>query len=292
VTELVDYRSADDDNFRWRDFPFRDGDIVISTRSKHGTTWMQMICALLVHGPHLPEPLAALSPWLDHRIEPLATVLARLERQSHRRIVKTHTPLDGVPIDPRATYVVVARNPLDAAVSLYHHGKNLDRARIAELSGQPRSPQEKPPELRDWLHHWIHERARPTESLESLEGVLWHVYDAWRRAGERPNVVLVHYADLEKRPAPTIQDLAARLAIPVDASRRNQLVAATRFDAMRARAAELAPDRLGVLRDSVRFFRRGASGEGRTLISDADFAHYERRVREGLPAQLAGWVLR
>ena len=48
----------------------------------------------------------------------------------HRRFVKTHTPLDGIPLDPRATYIVVARHPLDMAVSLYHQGDNLDRERI------------------------------------------------------------------------------------------------------------------------------------------------------------------
>ena len=46
--EPVRYQSDDEDSGRWAGFPFRDGDIVISTRSKSGTTWMQMICALLI----------------------------------------------------------------------------------------------------------------------------------------------------------------------------------------------------------------------------------------------------
>ena len=44
-------------------------------------------------------------------------VYARLDAQDHRRVIKTHTPLDGIPLDARATYVVVARHPLDMAVS-------------------------------------------------------------------------------------------------------------------------------------------------------------------------------
>jgi aryl sulfotransferase len=112
------YQSLDEDSDRWEGIPFRDGDIVISTRSKTGTTWVQMICALLVfQTADLPAPLAELSPWLDHLITPRDAVYAQLAAQQHRRFIKTHTPLDGVPLDPRATYIVTARHPLDMAVS-------------------------------------------------------------------------------------------------------------------------------------------------------------------------------
>ena len=111
------YTSPDEDSGRWDGFPFRDGDIVISTRSKSGTTWVQMICALLIfRTPDLPVPLSHLSPWLDWLIQPRDEVIARLEAQQHRRFIKTHTPLDGIPLDDRATYIVVARHPLDMAV--------------------------------------------------------------------------------------------------------------------------------------------------------------------------------
>jgi aryl sulfotransferase len=90
----VRYQSPDEDSARWLGFPFRDGDIVISTRSKTGTTWVQAICALLIfQTPELPAPLAQLSPWLDHLIEPREQVYDRLAGQRHRRFIKTHTPL-------------------------------------------------------------------------------------------------------------------------------------------------------------------------------------------------------
>ena len=69
--EPVRYVSADEDSARWIGFPFREGDIVISTRSKTGTTWVQMICALLIFQvPELPAPLGRYSPWLDRVIYP------------------------------------------------------------------------------------------------------------------------------------------------------------------------------------------------------------------------------
>src|SRR5690242_20554451 len=126
----VRYRSPDEDSGRWLDFPFRPGDIVISTRSKSGTTWMQMICALLIfQTDDLPAPLAELSPWLDWLTSPQEQVYAHLAAQTHRRFIKTHTPLDGIPVRPDVSYVVVARHPLDMAVSLYHQGNNINRKR-------------------------------------------------------------------------------------------------------------------------------------------------------------------
>ena len=62
---------------------------------------MQMICALLIfQRPELPAPLWHLSPWLDHTIAPPDDVYARLAGQPHRRFIKTHTPLDGIPLRP------------------------------------------------------------------------------------------------------------------------------------------------------------------------------------------------
>src|SRR6187455_1231536 len=97
------YRSIVADNARWDGFEFRPGDIVISTPPKCGTTWTQMLCALLVFdGPELPRPLGELSPWLDMLTRPIEDVVAMYDAQDHRRFIKTHTPLDGLPLDPGA----------------------------------------------------------------------------------------------------------------------------------------------------------------------------------------------
>src|SRR5947207_5233927 len=115
------------DSRRWDCFEFRDDDIVISTPSKCGTTWMQMQCALLVfQDPALPAPLTRLSPWLDIQTEALDSVRALLESQTHRRFIKTHTPLDGVPFDERVTYIAVGRDPRDVAISWDNHFNNMN----------------------------------------------------------------------------------------------------------------------------------------------------------------------
>jgi hypothetical protein len=62
------YRTFGADSGRWDRFEFRPGDIVISSPPRSGTTWTQMLCALLVFGgPDFPAPLERVSPWLDQQ---------------------------------------------------------------------------------------------------------------------------------------------------------------------------------------------------------------------------------
>ena len=290
----VRYRSADEDSARWVGFPFRQGDIVISTRSKSGTTWLQMIAALLVfQTPDLPRPLPELSPWLDWLITPQDKVYARLAEQDHRRLIKTHTPLDGIPLDARATYIVVARQPLDAAVSLYHQGNNLDREHIRALTGQPEpdEPASPRPELHEWMLSWITSDARPEQQLDSLPGVMWHLSDAWARRDE-PNVVLVHHDDLLADLDGEMRRLAALLAIAVPDEIWPGLVAAATFDSMRSRAKRAAPGPSSVLKDPPAFFRRGTSGAGAEVLTTDEVARYHARTAQLAPPDLLAWLHR
>ncbi|MFQ5699514.1 MAG: sulfotransferase domain-containing protein, partial [Myxococcota bacterium] len=111
------YQNHHLDSTRWDVFVPRDGDIVVATPYKSGTTWTQLILLWLLHGDRDPLPdLFSLSPWVDARFmgttkEQLRTLLEGLE---DRRFVKTHLPLDGLPYYPQVRYIVVARDPRPA----------------------------------------------------------------------------------------------------------------------------------------------------------------------------------
>lgn len=282
-------RYGSEANERWVGFEHRPGDIVISTRSKCGTTWLQMISALLVfQAPDLPGPLAELSPWLDWEVEPIEVVRARLAAQRHRRFIKTHTPLDGLPLQPDVTYIVVGRHPCDVAESLYHHGHNIDRDRFETLTGRRTSPPEGP--FADWIDGWLVPAAGPEEQLDTMPGLLHHLADAWARSGA-PNIILVHYRDLNADLEGQMRRFADRLRIAVPAERWPKLVEAASFDSMRARADRLAPDRLGVLKDRRSFFRSGPTGPTKRLCQADDIRRCETRVLELASAGLAHWLL-
>ena len=290
----IHYTSPDEDSARWLGFPFREGDIVISARSKTGTTWAQMICALLVlQTPELPDSLSNLSPWLDWLITPRTDVYAQLAGQDHRRFIKTHTPLDGLPVDPRVTYIVTGRHPLDMAVSLYHQGGNLDRQRIRELTGRSGSGSttgHRPP-LHQWLVGWIEQDVDPKDALDSLPGVLWHLTDAWHRRGTQ-DVALVHYDDLVGDLDAEMRRLAGRLGISVPEETWPALVEAATFAQMRARAEVIAPDPTGILKDPAAFFRRGSSGAGSETLTGVELDRYDRRASALAPRDVLEWLHR
>ena len=293
ANQPVRYRSGDDDSARWLDFDLRAGDVVISARSKSGTTWVQMICALLIFdSPDLPRSLAELSPWLDWLVLSKEELFADLDRRTHRRFIKTHTPLDGLPDDDRVAFVVVARHPLDAAVSLYHQSDNLDRRRIAELTGQRNAsaPRAQPP-LEEWMGQWIRSDVSAQHALDSFNGVFHHLTGAWNRR-DRPNVMLVHYADLLHDLPGEMRRIAAHLEIDVTSERIGELSRHATFESMRSRGADLAPDSVGVLIDKARFFRAGRSGAGTEALRREDLAAYNERSARVAPPDLLDWLHR
>jgi hypothetical protein len=270
---------------------------VISARAKTGTTWVQMICALLIfQTPRLEAPVGWYSPWLDRLIRPKEDVIARLEAQRHRRFIKTHTPLDGIPADPRATYIVIGRHPLDSAVSLYHQEENLDQARrrelTAKLTGQPVADEPDQPRkpAREWLLDWIDNDAAPHEQLDSVRGVLWHDAGAWARRDD-PNIVLLHYADLSADLAGNMRQLAVRLGITVPEADWPHLVDAATFVSMRASAGSII-GASRILKSPEAFFRRGTSGSARELLTPDEIAHYYARAAVLAPPDMLTWLHR
>lgn len=299
MAERPRYASFVFDSSRWDGFELRDDDIVISTPPKSGTTWTQTLCAYLVLGTtDLPRPLALLSPWLDMLTSPLDEVVALLDAQEHRRFVKTHTPLDGLPFDERVSYVCVGRDPRDVSQSWEHHLANIDlEALLAARSAAvglddladlpPPSPLPEDPAERFW--HWAHAPAGFTD-IATLEGVLHHLRTFWDRRRE-PNVELFHYADLLDDLPAEIRRLAGFLRVEVTDEQVEAYAAAATFASMRERADLLAPDVTHrIWQSNTEFFHRGSTGQWRHLLDDEGLRRYDRRVAELVPADLAAWA--
>jgi aryl sulfotransferase len=297
------YQSFVNDSARWESFEFRPGDIVIDTPPKAGTTWMQRICSLLVFAtPHLDKPLTTISPWLDMLTRPLQDVLDDLEAQSHRRFVKTHIPLDGLPFDERVTYICVGRDPRDLALSWDNHMANADFDAVATLLARQigeaavREQLERLPPLpeseRERFWAWVDDPTPVQQTGSSLRAVLNLLASFWTQR-DKPNVVLLHYDDLKADLEGQMRALARRLSIQIPEDRWAGLVKAATFDEMRSAADTLAPAVTeSAWRDNTQFFHRGSSGQWRGLLDETELERYHARVRELAQPDLIEWLHR
>jgi len=299
---LVRYKNFVFDSSRWDGFRFRDGDIVITTPPKCGTTWLQRICALLVfQTPELKEPLTKVSPWIDMLTRPKADVFADLEKQQHRRFIKSHTPLDGLPYDPRVTYLCVGRDPRDVALSWDSHMMNANmvalleardaavgNADIAEQLAEGFPPPPESERERFWI--WVDNPAPVNETGSSLSATLNHLLSYWK-ARDRGNVEMLHFADLKRDLGGQMRALAARLGIEISQERWAALIEAASFEEMKRNADKVAPGVTeSIWQNNAQFFHSGSSGQWQRLFEAGDEARYDARVRELAEPGFAAWA--
>jgi aryl sulfotransferase len=290
------YRNWVFDSTRWRGFEPRNGDVIVAPPYKTGTTWLQMMCALLIHGSaNLPAPLGELSPWLDFQGEPVDDVLANYRNQTFRRIVKTHTPLDGLPYYKEVDYIFCGRAPLDVFMSMQNHLANLNIERnIKLLKAQGIDPGPMP-----LLPDDVNERFALWMSVGGFEwekdgAPLWslfrHTETFWNHRSLK-NIHFFHYADLKNDLPGEMRRLAGVLGVEVDEASWGSLVDAATFKSMKARADQVAPDvKVGVWRDNQKFFNRGENEQWRGVLNEESVKLYREHTRRNYDPAMIAWL--
>jgi len=283
------------DSARWQGFEPRAGDILVCTPYKAGTTWMQMICALLVfQRTEFHLPLAEISPWMDLKGHTAAVVHATYGAQEHRRIFKTHTPLDGLPWFPQATYLCVERDPRDIFISMLNHLKNGNPDADAIFAREMRSAAtERPPLPEDpdeFFRMWL---SAGSFEWESDGAPYWSVFrhgaTFWAHR-DAPNIHLTHYSDLKADREGQMRRIAGLLGIDVPEARWPELVAAASFDSMKKNADRTAPDTdMKMWKDNSRFFNKGTSGQWQGVLSAESLALLDE-VKARYPADYIDWL--
>ncbi|MEW9921259.1 sulfotransferase domain-containing protein [Marimonas sp. MJW-29] len=287
------------DSSRWERFLPRPDDVIIATPAKCGTTWVQHLVGMLLMGTtEFGQPLTRISPWLDALFTSEQQVFETLGDQTHRRFIKTHTPLDGLPWRDSWIYITVFRHPLDAALSWRNHIENSDPIHIRELVAQVtgRPPEPPPPPLPTdpaaYLRYWIDSEVEPNGAgLLGLSDYANTLRATWERRHES-NVHLFHYDALWGDLGGQVGRLADILNVALDADRLSAIVEAATLDAMRSRARETAPyGDATVFKQAEAFFRSGGRREWPALLTSDEISEVARRLEAMVGREAAAWAL-
>src|SRR3954453_6537042 len=145
-----------------------------------------------------------------------------------------------------------------------------------------------PPTPEEELRAWIEDDSGL--SVMSLRFTVRHPSTCWERC-DLPNVALFHYDDLLADLPGQMCRLARELDIDLPEERIATLADAATFEAMKNRAADVAPNTdINIWRNNASFFNRGTSGQWRDVFSDDDLRAYERRMSELATPDLAEWL--
>lgn len=276
------------DSTVWNDFAFRDDDVIVATYGKSGTTWTQQIIGQLVFQGDETIAIHNISPWLDLRVPPHPVKLEMMAAQTHRRVIKTHLPVDALVFSPNAKYVYIGRDGRDVLFSLYNHhckANALWYQAINDTPGRVGPPIDRPdPDVRRYFRTWLERDGHPFWPF-------WENISSWWAARDLPNVKLVHFNALKADLAGEMRAIADFLDIDIPEENWPRIVSHCTFDYMKAHADSVAPLGGAIFEgggDS--FINKGINGRWRDVLSAEESAAYERMAQDKLGQDCARWL--
>ncbi len=284
------------DSTRWKVYNHRPGDIIISTSYKTGTTWMQTIVAnLLFQDGVFPAPVSVMSPWLDMGIPPLEQVAQALEAQTHRRFIKTHLALDGLPYFETARYIVVGRDVRDVFMSIWNHHSGYSEAlRAMSQERAAALGREYPANFKD-LHEmfpgWIEKSWFPWESSGYPYWSHLHHAQTWWDYRHLPNILMVHFADLLENPEREIRRIAKHLNITIDEQLLPGVLKRISFNDMKENFGTIMPEANDLFREGAKtFMNKGTNGRWKGVLTEAELEQCRAAVARELTPDCADWL--
>nr|DBA19074.1 TPA: hypothetical protein GDO54_014950 [Pyxicephalus adspersus] len=196
-------------------FQARDGDVVVASYPKSGTTWMQEIMDLILQDGDVQKSLRAPCFVKVPFLEMAKTSLQLANTMPSPRLLKIHLPVQLVPPsfwEKNTKIVYVARNPKDCMVSYYHFHK-MDQTM---------------PDPGPWEHFF----------LSFLSGkVSWgswfdHVIGWWKAKG-RHQILFIFYEDMIEDPLREIRKVMTFLEKNLSEEVLQRILKHTTFKSMK-----------------------------------------------------------
>lgn len=284
------YQNHHLDSTRWDAYLPRDDDIVIATPYKSGTTWMQNIIMHLIFQDLQIRQAWEYSPWLDMRLAPLSEIIDKLEAQKHRRFIKTHLPLDGLPYHSEPKYIVVGRDGRDVFMSLWNHYRNFTPEFFEEMNNGDYVPlAECPDDIHELWQMWITQGWFDWETEGYPFWSNFHHIQTWWDYKDLPNIFFVHYNDLLADLEGEIRRIADYLEITVPDDMLLKIVDAVTFKTMKKNAEKLMTGS-GFKGGAKTFIYKGTNGRWHDILTAGELKLYETVVQRELTSDCARWL--
>ena len=245
----------------------QDGDIMIATYPKCGTTWMQQIVLLLLangDAEKVHDPMVQ-SPWVDREFSIAATSGDPAKKQQMwdemlngpadpafgRRVFKTHATWELNPCGgkfSKGKFIVITRNPKDAALSMHKHYLGLPPFKY---SGP-------------WEHFYEIYMQGKVGHGSWFDHVL-----GWRECRKElgdERVFWITFEEMKADPVPSVRKLADFLGLTVTDEVLQLVALGSSFDSMKAQHEKREKEgsrKMG----SANHFRSGKSGGWRDVFT-------------------------
>ena len=201
-------------------------DVFVVTQMRCGTTWMQQIVYQVVtrgrgdlNGGD--GHLYAISPWID-AVNSVAMNDAPLVGDPPTRIIKSHLPTSLCPYSPASRYVYVTRHPVSCFASIVDYNRSLLGPLMPPVQTQA-----------DWF------------CSDRMYWLPWpkHVAGWWEWSQTKPNVLFVHFEEMNRDFGAVLDRVAAFLGYALSPEERRLITEKCSFDYMKANedVFEMAP---------------------------------------------------
>ena len=277
------------DSERWHHLALRDDDVIVSTWAKTGTTLTQQMVYQLITGGEEGVAAHGVSPWVDVRFQmPLEPMVAMLDAQTHRRVLKTHLSFEATPFSPQVKYVYIGRDGRDVLWSAYNHYRAFTPNAFATLNAiEGPWPHWGPTDLdvRAYYLQWLDTDTTP--GFHDLS--FWDHVQGWYDQRQQPNVLLLHYANLIADLSGEMRRLASFLDIAIDEAKLPLMVEHCSIDYMREAARGSGIDEF-FAGGADAFFNKGVNGRWRDVLSQDEIARCDAVAAERLSPDCAHWL--
>ncbi|GFY49336.1 hypothetical protein TNIN_305561 [Trichonephila inaurata madagascariensis] len=247
IEETLDYESCD-------------GDIIICSYPKTGTTWLQyIILQILSKGKEFPSYNEALFKTI-----PFMEMAGRgpVDAMEGLRIYRHHCPFHLIKKNAKAKYLYIYRNPEDTFVSYYYFLQNVKEEKF---------------DFDQFFEEFLTSEIEYGSYFEHILSFLMHKNDG--------NLLLISYEKLFANRKEGYLRIAKFLGeeyyqnIVNDKELLNRILQNTHFDYMKNKLYFVHPTPKEIPKGSIKiveFFRKGVVGDGKNKLSP----HQIKRIRE------------